>query len=289
MAATKVSKRRSQMSRDKTDDSRKRTVVYFVEGVSTLEDAEVANDGTESIPSIGAAFSGDATMTVSDINTESIDEDTNQWEVSVTWSYERDETDPDRYSDGDEFWTFTGRLESLQVHSAFVQTEVGDIARDVGKLVNVKDDGVVEGAPWDIPIGQLVVRYYKTASNVNNTFVQSVFGEYGKVNSSPYYGFAAGSLRFVNFRIPKEGDVLSELQFTFEIRPNEPLASLPSYTDPTGATINYPGDLQGWDYAWIDEVLSDNTTDLVPRVRGLYIAELYRDSTFSALGLSGSL
>jgi len=292
MAITSVTQLRSEFSRDKSDGSRRRSATYQVIGATTPEEAEVADDGSNSIPAFGSSFvDGDGfTMLVSNITSEMSDQSITVWDVTVQWTYTNQQgQDPDRYNNGDEFWTINGRLDGIQVSSAFDQTAVGDLARDVGKLVGAKDDGTVEGAPWDIPVAQLVVTYYKTASTVNSAFVQSVMDELGKVNSGSYYGFAAGEVKFVDFSIPNEGDTITQLTFTFDIKINEPQASLPEYTDPAGSTISFPGDLKGWEYAWTDDVLSDDTDDLAPRTRGLYIAQLYRTTAFSGLPISGSL
>ena len=294
MAIDSVKQRRSDYSRDKSTKSRRRTALYQVIGATTPEEAEVADDGVDSIPAYDSAFvDGDGViMTVSNIFSEMSDQSITVWEVTVTWTYNKNENDVDRFSDGDEFWTFTGRLDGIQISSAFEQTTVGaapSLARDVGKLVGVKDDGTVEGAPWDLPVGQLVVTYYKTATAINDAFIQAVMAELGKLNSGAYYGFSSWEIKFVDFSIPNEGDVLSQLSFTFDIRITEPKASLPTYTDPAGNVISFPADLRGWEYAWTDEVLSDDGDNLTPTVRGLYISELGTESTFAGLPISGSL
>lgn len=264
--------------------SGRHTEVYIVQGVETPEAAY----NTTGIPSIGDTLAADTRKKVTNKSAKRISEHrADTWEVTVTFEHKDDDW-PDDPEDGDEYWTISSSLESITRKTANAQTGYGVYKRDVGKSVGVTQDGAVEGGPWFAPTAKLDVTLWKSAAEITDAYITGCLGEMGRVNSGSWYGFSAGEVLFAGFSIPKRGDDIWEIQFSFEIRPNEATADLPSYPDYGGGTITYEAGLKGWEYAWIDEVTADDTDDVKMLVRGLYVAQFYETSDFSALDLSGS-
>jgi hypothetical protein len=216
------------------------------------------------------------------------------WNVTADFETLDGDTEELNPQDGTEIWTINGQMQQETVKYAIKQTPMastgGKESVPVGNCVGLKGDGTVEGAPWGVPTTTLSVTLYKDKNAINTEYVVGCIGERGKVNSDVFYGFAAGEVRLESISIPKKMEDLWALQFDFAIRRNEAMADLPKHPAIDGGDFVFTRDVLGWEYAWIREAEVVTGTNMVEtKAEGLYIAKFFKDSDFSALGLSGSL
>lgn len=279
-------------------NGKERKRIFQVIGADEPEDAATATG----IPVRGEAYSGDSTLLATNIEAQADGRDDIH---KVTVTYTRPSGGggkPETPDEDDEWWTLDLGGQTVNIQAAYSQTAYGGTAKDVDVLVGVQIDDKnpaqfeIQGVDVYAPAGTLTVTTWKDPADLA-TLISNTKTEYGKYNSSTYYGFAAGELLFVGARIVNRiqgtEQELAEVEFVFSYSPNKAQADLPTFTDQDGNAFNITSGKKGWQYLWIMPVVSSNegstADEIVLRTQGAYVADVYKSSTFSGLGLTGSL
>lgn len=296
-----------QFGKSSTGNSAKRA--FHVSGATGPDDAMAATG----IPAYGDYYPGSSTLKAAGVSADTDGRD-DLYKVVVDYVYSSASGGgkPKTPSAGDEWWTLDLSGQTVNIQAAYSQTSYGADAIDVDTLVNVKYDEKkpteldIDGVDVYAPGGTLTITTWRAPDDVtagsSTSFVQECMAEIGKYNSGTYYGFAAGELLFTGVRIVNRvqgtEEELVELEFAFAISPNKSSAELPTFIgegEGSGedGVITITGGKKGWQYLWIMPVLAtgigsvENATAI--RVRGAYVADVYKSSDFSAFELSGEL
>ena len=288
--ATEVNRMRENMSGSfSSNGSSSKNEMWLVITTDYTEPETVI--GASGLPTKGALLSG-TTMRVTEVSPEFVNIAKNGsyvWHVGVKYQTPNGQSNEIEPVNGTELWTITTQMQSGIVKQCRSQKKATD-SPDVGLLVGVKDDGTIEGGDWGYPVTTLSITLYKSKAAITESYITTAVKDIGKVNSGSWYGFDAGEVRFEGMSIPSKLESLWELQFDFAIKENEAQADLPTY-DGVSGTIEYPDNVAGWEYPWLKEIekINDAEDDKEIVVEGVYIARFYKTSSFSSLGLSGSL
>jgi len=254
--------------------------------VSGADDSEAAGEAS-GIPDIDDLYESGPMRVVSK-NAEPMGAD-NRHTVNVNYAYSPSSNSerPDDPVDGQEFWLIDLSGQTINQQIAISQTGFGTNKREVGNLIGVKDDGTVEGVDKNVSSGTFTVTLWQDADVIDDDYIDDIMSEYGKINGYAYYGYAPGELLFNGVRIPNRGLDLWELEFVFTFEPNVAEGDMPDLTDDAGDPIIITDGLDGWQYLWLDQNMVDDGTDIKWAVRGAYKSDVYEESNFSDLPLSG--
>ena len=282
-----------------------RTRVFHVSGAWEPEHAAEA----PGIPQVGARYfttaDGEAYTVSTPMKCVSVeaqpDGRDDLHKVTCTYEYKRNSR-PSNPSAGDEFWTLDLSGQQINKKNAYVDQKDDSFGSNppvVGTMIGVSDDGSVAGVDVYVPGGVLSVTAWKSADSVTPAFVRNCMKETGHYNGADWYGFQKGEMLFTGVRIQNKDEALIELEYNFLIQPNETSAELPKPLDAIitdeavdiGVRTNGVDGKLGWEYMWsIETELKDLVSGRSKiRCKGLYIAQVYKPSTFAALGLSGAL
>jgi hypothetical protein len=217
--------------------------------------------------------------------------------VTVTWARYKDRaSDP---KPGDEKWSWSDRDQNAHVKEAYDQDVYGEKAPANKNLIGVRDDGTIEGVDVLDTNGELTVTKWYLYEEVTTDIV-TLWGNMRKtVNDSTYKSlFPAGSLLFLGFSIepPLSEEFPTQVTFRFAYSANRAGADLPTFqgmgqvgSDGPEEEITVTGGKLGHQYLWTLGGNSSNGTVLERRVKGVYVATLYKTSDFDLLGLNGQL
>ena len=154
----------------------------------------------------------------------------------------------------------------------------GPTAPDLNGAINVKDfsKGEVEGCDIFVPTYAFSITKIVSAPSVNSSFKFAMMGLVGKVCSDAFGPFAAGEVLFFGIRGSQRDSQAYELAYSFLASPN--VTGL-SFGGVSGV------DKKGWEYLSITYDKLEDATNfaIVPKVRGVYVSQVYQTASFSGL------
>lgn len=225
------------------------------------------------------------------------------WRITVTYEPLSNGTGngkgrPDNPQDGDEYWEFDGHGERIHVDNCIEQTGFpeGDVP-DVGLAVGVDENNEIRGLDIQERAATLRVHLFKTSEDVDDAYLQDCLADVAKYNSATWYGFDAGEVFLDSFQTKNQNEDLCEVVFTFLVRRNLAEADIPDFLDVEGEGIVVTGGKKGWQALWAQPGKttaavgsgSGAPTAVNRYYRGVWVSDVYEQSDFSTLGLSGTL
>lgn len=196
--------------------------------------------------------------------------------------------------------TFSTNGGSETVYLAKTQTRMAldsadpTTATDHGLQIGVTPDGEVEGVDIVVPKFEFSETHYRPLASVNNAYALTLMGMTGAVNRTPFRQFPAKSVLFLGASggiRPAEQDW--EMTYSFAVSPNASLTVAKLLGD---AALPY-GQNQitkaGHDYLWMAyrKELGEQTQEfgrVTVRPIAAYVATVYPDADFAALGIGGT-
>lgn len=266
---------------------------YQVSGATNEQDAITASG----IPEWGDAYgagSPSSNMKVREITADPIGGSVGWFQVTVRWEWRFSEAEVEPVN-GTELWEINGTGNTIHVDTCLSQTTFPATAEDPELSVGIDADGNVNGADIFEAVVTVSVRLWKTTSAIDTSYLGGVVSALQKVNTGSWYGLAAGEALFNRFRVAKTQDPLSEINFEFLGQRNISSGDIPEFLDSTDTQINVTSGKDGWQYLWTrpgkkpSESGSGGDTKNKFFTKSVSIANFYETSSFSALGLSGSL
>ena len=174
----------------------------------------------------------------------------------------------------------TGGQQRVTQSLATVSTGVPpnhDTTPDFARAINVTENSA-EGVDITVPVSSFTETHYLPASAVTGAYKAVVFRLTGRVNGSPWRGFAAGEVLFLGAEGSRRGGGDWELSFKFAASPNV-----------AGQTIGdcSPVDKEGWHLLWIryEDIEDESARMLVKRPRAVYVEQVYEYADFTQLGI----
>ena len=293
---------------ESTDDGVSYTRVYRVKGAESAYAAMTATgtqeDGSSgTIPARGYVHAG-SNLVVTDIKakrefTRKSGSSTQRCYL-VSVSYVRKLDRPSDPKDGDELWAWSDRDENEHMEICYSQASYGEKAPTNERLVGCRDDGTIDGVDVLGSAGELTVtKWYDDPDDIASNIV-GTWGDMRKTtNDALWKGiFPAGSLLFLGFSIePTLDDTRpSPVTFRFSYRQNLAVGDLPTFPGMGGEigsgdeeTISITGGKTGHQYMWVLQGSKSDGTLMERRVKGVYVATVYRSSDFDDLGLLATL
>lgn len=167
------------------------------------------------------------------------------FEATVTYGKKETKEPP---ATGSVEFAFDIGLENVTIKESLstVATYQAGTALPFYKAIDVEraSDGtsVVNGVSVGRPVASFTLSYYPTWAVVTDAYKRNVMNLAGKVNSTSYFGYNAGEVRFVGCTGKARNGTDWELSYRFEVRLNR-----------TGITIgSFSGiDVDGWDVLWV--------------------------------------
>lgn len=202
------------------------------------------------------------------------DIDQKSWDFTVSYSVFVPKQEDDiefEFEAGSQSVTLT------HANSTTVYTGGGRTAPDFKGGINVSSDGKIQGIAVDRPRFSFTLTKYWAASAIDAAYLVTARSLAGTVNNATFWGFAAGTIRFMGHRGRKVGDKFP-VAYMFEFSPNE-----------TGITV---GDITGisrtgWQYLDIYRMtVADSSAKKNIQVpHSVFIHTVYPPADFSILGL----
>ena len=153
----------------------------------------------------------------------------------------------------------------------------GETAPDFKGAIGVTADGV-EGVDITVPVYQFVETHYLLDTAVTEAYRGTLFSLTGRVNISPFKGFAVGECLFLGAAGGKRAGGDWEIAFRFAGSPNM-----------TGLVV---GDItgiakQGWEYLWVRyaDFLDQAARAIVKRPVAAYVERVYPYGELNTLGI----
>ncbi len=188
---------------------------------------------------------------------------------------------------GEVVFSFDGSGGTHRLKEAYSQTKYGVLAPDHKNLINVNDQGEVEGVEILIPQLTLTVTQKFAGETITLPWLRSLIFATGAVNSDSFLGFEPGEalflgpsgqqpLHFMSDGSVKKGD--RDVTFRFAISPNRTDLA---FGDITG--VSKPGH----DFLWpaYMTVPDETHTAMTRKQVGVYVAQTYPRFAFADLGL----
>ncbi len=155
----------------------------------------------------------------------------------------------------------------------------GQAAPDFKGLIGVTDQGVVEGV--DLPVAESTFSetHYFPSALLTSSFIAFLSRAYGRVNSAPFRGFAAGEVQFIGASGSyRQGDEAVELSFRFAVSENESNIFVGNIG---------PIDKPGWAYLWVhyEDKIDETAKKLVKRPLAVYVEQVFQEMNFGMLGI----
>lgn len=270
------------------------TKVFVVEGALSPFDAYAA----AGIPNLGDYYVDDdfpATLFYATVQSKSVDnidsrDDLHRVTVEYLFDAARSTNRPSNPVDGDEIYTFEPSQSTQKVNFGFGQDRFPKApdpnpADDPGLNIGVNGEGEIAGVQLLDNTEILKVTQWISVSNFTPAFQNAVRVERNKINSVIWYGAAIGEALFIGMREVATNDITVELEFEFLISKNISEINIPAFKDKDDNIITVTGGKKGWQYLW---TLSGETAN--PKkifTHGVFLADVYYDSTFAGLGLTG--
>jgi hypothetical protein len=193
----------------------------------------------------------------------------------------------------DEFYDYSFTNETVTTNNCIEQVAYPasgtGIAPPMDKLVGVDQDGTVDGVEVYDNSETLVVTKWKDQTLFTQAYVNQVRAELNKVNSISWYGASAGECLFRGMEKVGDNRDMVKLEFTFLISRNRVEAELPTFKDREGSNFTITGGKKGWEYLWVRPISVPETDKVVSRVDGVYVAEVYEESNYAGLELTGAV
>lgn len=190
--------------------------------------------------------------------------------------------EPPEYVPGSIGWDTTGHSEHI-TQSLPTQQRIPNNAPNYRGAINVSGDAV-----QGIDVVRPVFRYSETwilpvDSVLNCAYLGNVYRLTGTVNANQFRCFEPGEALFLGARGQwQEDQPYVAVTYEFEARPNDP-----NYYPFDGAAGFF--DKKGWDHIWIKYQDEADEGELVKVPVAAYKSKVYREESWSALGISDQL
>ena len=165
--------------------------------------------------------------------------------------------------------------ESIQTVGTYPAPD--EIAPDFDGAIGVNQDQI-EGTDITVPVFNFTETHFFPDSFVTTAYKGTVFQLTGKVNQTPFKGFAPGEVLFMGASGSKHGFEDWEMTFRF--------AAFPNISDLTLGPITGIAK-KGWEYLWVrfadDE--DDDAKTLVKKPIAAYVEQVYHYGDFASLGI----
>lgn len=152
-------------------------------------------------------------------------------------------------------------------------TAAGDFNN--GVLYDPKEDRFL-GADVTIPTFGFAETHHHYSSVLTSAYIQTIYGLFGKYNSTTFRGFPAGEVLFAGAAGSRRSGDVWEVTYRFEATPNV-----------TGLTIGQVAGIAklGWQYLWAryGESTGEGPSFVAPPVEGVYVEDLYQPANFTGL------
>lgn len=169
--------------------------------------------------------------------------------------------------------------QSLQTVGSYASSDIPGAPNFRG-AIGVTENGV-EGVDITVPVYTFTETHTLAATTVTNAYKATLFGLTGRVNNGSFKGLAAGECLFLGAagsRRGTSGGDLWEISFAFAGSPNV-----------TGLSVGTISGIakKGWEYLWVRYQEAEDTSAkmLVRKPVAAYVERVYRDGSFSALGI----
>lgn len=202
------------------------------------------------------------------------------FEGTVTYGKKESKDPP---ASGSVEFAFDVGLENVTVKQSLstVATYQAGTALNFNKAIDVErtsgDSFTVHGVSVGRPISSFTLSYYPTWAIVTDAWKRSVMNLAGKVNSTSYFGYNAGEVRFVGCTGKARNGTDWELSFRFDVRLNR-----------TGITIGaFSGiAVDGWDVLWVYNEETIASGRYVPTPYQVNVERVFeRDNFQTVLGI----
>jgi hypothetical protein len=210
------------------------------------------------------------------------------WECTVDYvSPEKTDEKKQPKAVGEVTFSFDGTGGSINIQEAYEQQKFGPNAPDHGKAINVTD-GEVAGVEIVIPQLSLSLSQRFEGATITLPWLRTVIFATGTVNEDEFLGFAPGEVLFLGpsgqqpLKFMADGTVQAgerDIEFRFAVSPNLKELEFNGIEVPEKA---------GHDYIWFDyEPVQDSAQKaMTKKVRGVYVARVYRRTPFANLRIS---
>lgn len=207
-----------------------------------------------------------------------------QYKATVSYRHAgRDEQEKQELINvGDERVSADFAGQTQQITTAVSQTKYPTSARDVGRGINVLDDGTVEGTEINQRTGSFSVDVLINQATATNAWFKARFEQVWTFNNATFRSWPAGSVALTGMQSRQRSDGNWDISYSFQIFPNETGVSNIGGVS-LGTTVN----LKGSEYKWVMFRPKDDAGKVVPEPIGAYVANVYGAETdFSLLGIS---
>jgi hypothetical protein len=172
--------------------------------------------------------------------------------------------------------------QSLQTVGSYASSDI-PAAPNFRGAIGVTENGV-DGVDITVPVYTFTETHTLPPEAVNSAYKATLFGLTGRVNNGSFKGLAAGECLFLGAAGSRRGttaDDLWEISFAF--------AGSPNVTGLSVGTITGIAK-KGWEYLWVRYAEAEDTSAkmLVRKPVAAYVERVYRDGSFSALGIGTS-
>lgn len=160
------------------------------------------------------------------------------------------------------------------------------VAVNYGGMINVNQDGTVEGLDIFVPTMNFQVEYTFDAADVTQEWINTVSTIVGNVNDATFLGYDAGELLLMRISGQRRDDGNYDITFGFAVSKNQYNLQLRGDSDNEFTEITIP-EKRGWDYLWFSHIDHEDTTNHVIRTlpRAAYVEQVYYDDDFDLLGI----
>ena len=171
---------------------------------------------------------------------------------------------------------FSTKGGSSHINKSIAQTKYNALnktAPTFNGLINVQN-GVAAGVDIQTPVLHIDITCKMPTAMVTTQWLASFYALTGKVNSDALWSFPAHTLLFRGLDGTTDGVGTCNLTFSFDFQPN-----VTENIDPFQAVVK-----NGWEYVWTyTELETDTTTNTtVPKPLGLYVDQVYPETSFAA-------
>jgi hypothetical protein len=210
------------------------------------------------------------------------------WDCSIDYvSPEKTDEKKQPKAVGEVTFSFDGTGGTVTIQEAYQQTKYGPNAPDHGKAINVTD-GEVAGVEIVIPQLSLSLSQRFEGATITLPWLRTVIFATGTVNADQFLGFAPGEVLFLGpsgqqpLKFMADGSVQAgerDIEFRFAVSPNLEDLEYNGIQVPQKA---------GHDYIWFDyePVVDSDNKAMTKKVRGVYVARVYRRTNFADLRIS---
>lgn len=138
------------------------------------------------------------------------------------------------------------------------------------------DGDTVEGTEILVPQFTWTETHYPPLSAITWTYADVLEALTGKVNSAPFRGRAAGTVRFDGAQGGKKDEQKGQLSYKFTRSPNATNLTVGSITGIAK---------EGWQYLWVRYKSAESQNRPIKKPAGVYVEKVYEAADFSALGI----